>query len=57
VVAAQAIDLRGDTTLGSGAATTHAFVRQRVPFLDSPGLMPLPLEEVASTIRSSPAPA
>jgi histidine ammonia-lyase len=57
VVASQATDLRGDLTLGSGAATTHAFVRQRVAFLDSPELMPLPLEELASTIRSSPAPA
>ena len=57
VVASQAIDLRGDLTLGSGAATTHAFLRERVPFLDSPELMPLPLEELASTIRSGPAPA
>jgi histidine ammonia-lyase len=57
VVASQAIDLRGDLTLGSGAATAHAFLRERVPFLDSPELMPLPLEELASTIRSSPAPA
>ena len=57
VVASQAIDLRGDLTLGSGAATTHAFVRKRVPFLDLPELMPLPLEELASTILSSPAPA
>ena len=54
VVASQAIDLRGDLTLGSGAATTHAFLRERVPFLDSPELMPLPLEELASTIRSRP---
>ena len=57
VVASQAIDLRGNPTLGSGTATTHAFVRERVAFLDSPELMPLPLEELASTIRSSPAPA
>ena len=57
VVASQAIDLRGDLTLGGGAATTHAFLRDRVPFLDSPELMPLPLEVLASTIRSSPAPA
>jgi histidine ammonia-lyase len=57
VVAAQAIDLRGDLMLGSGAATTHVFVRQRVPFLDAPELLPLPLEELAATIRSGPAPA
>ncbi len=57
VVAAQAIDLRGDVTLGGGAATAHAFLRERVPFLDSPQLMPLPLEELASTIRSGLAPA
>ncbi len=57
VVAAQAIDLRGGPTLGTGTTTTRAFVRERVAFLDSPELMPLPLEELGSTIRSSPAPA
>ena len=57
VVASQAIDLRGDLPLGSGAATTHAFLRDRVRFLDSPEAMPLPLEELAATIRASPAPA
>jgi histidine ammonia-lyase len=56
-VAAQAVDLREAITLGCGAAATHAFVRERVPFLDSPDQMPLPLEELASAIRSSRAPA
>jgi histidine ammonia-lyase len=57
VIASQAIDLRGDLTLGTGTATTHAFVREHVAFLDSPEAMPLPLEDLAATIRSSLAPA
>ena len=47
VVAAQAIDLRGGLELGAGAAATHAFVRERVAYLDAPERMPLPLEELA----------
>ena len=57
VVAAQAIDLRGDLELGAGAATTHAFVREHVAYLDAPERMPLPLEELASTIRGGAPPA
>ena len=57
VVAAQAIDLRADLELGVGAAATHAFVRERVAYLDAPERMPLPLEELASTIRGTAPPA
>ena len=57
VVAAQAVDLRDSPTLGAGAAAAHAFVRARIPFLDSPDRMPLPLEELATEIRSNAAPA
>ncbi len=57
VVAAQAVDLRGVFGLGFGAAALHAYVRERVPFLDVPERMPLPLEELASTIRTSRPPA
>ena len=57
VVAAQAIDLRGDLELGAGATTTHAFVREHVAYLDAPERMPLPLEELASTIRGGAPPA
>ena len=57
VVAAQAIDLRDDPKLGAGAAAAHAFVRARLPFLDSPERMPLPLEELATQIRSNAVPA
>jgi histidine ammonia-lyase len=57
VVAAQAIDLRADLELGVGAAATHAFVRKRVAYLDAPERMPLPLEELASTIRGTAPPA
>jgi histidine ammonia-lyase len=56
-VAAQAVDLRGDVRLGSGAAAAHAFVRGSVPFLRSPEQMPLPLEELAAHMRTSAPPA
>ena len=56
-VAAQAVDLRDEPQLGVGAATLRAYVRERVPFLESPEQMPLPLEELAASIRSSAAPA
>ena len=56
-VAAQAIDLRALERLGQGAAATRAHVRESVPFLDSPERMPLPLESLATAIRTSAAPA
>ncbi len=56
-VAAQAIDLRKLGRLGNGAAATHSQVRECVPFLDSADRMPLPLEELAGTIRVGAAPA
>ena len=56
-VAAQAVDLRGPLALGAGASTVHTAVRERVPLLDSPEQMPLPLETLAAWIRSEPAPA
>jgi histidine ammonia-lyase len=56
-VAAQAVDLRGPSALGAGAAAAHGFVRERVRRLESPEQMPLPLEELATAIRSRPAPA
>jgi histidine ammonia-lyase len=56
-VAAQAVDIREDFSLGVGAGNAYDYVRGRVPFLDAPDRMPLPLEELAAEIRSSPAPA
>lgn len=56
-VSAQAVDLHGALRLGAGAAAAHGFVRERVPFLESAEQMPLPLEELATTIRSSSPPA
>lgn len=56
-VAAQAVDLRGALALGRGTATVHALLRGRIPYLESPEQMPLPLEELASFIRVQPAPA
>jgi histidine ammonia-lyase len=56
-VAAQAVDLRGAVPLGRGAADAHGWVRGRVPHLVSYEQMPLPLEELATAIRSQPTPA
>lgn len=56
-VAAQAVDLRDTARLGAGAAAAHAFVRERVTHLASYEQMPLPLEELATAIRSQAAPA
>ncbi len=56
-VAAQAVDLRKVPRLGTGAATAHAFVRERIPYLESHDQMPLPLEALATAIRSQRAPA
>jgi histidine ammonia-lyase len=56
-VAAQAVDLRAVPRLGAGAALAHGFVRERVPRLESHEQMPLPLEQLATEIRTRPAPA
>jgi histidine ammonia-lyase len=56
-VSAQAVDLRGDLLLGAGAAAVRTWVRERVPFLDAPERMPLPLEALAGAIRGGRAPA
>lgn len=56
VVSAQACDLRGGLRLGAGTAAARAFVRERVPFLDAPEQMPLPLEELATAIRTTAPP-
>jgi histidine ammonia-lyase len=52
VVAAQAVDLRGPLALGTGAAKAYAHAREHVRFLDSPQGMPLPLEELATTLAT-----
>ena len=56
-VAAQAVDLRRLEHLGAGAAAGRAFARERVPYLESSEQMPLPLEELATAIRSHEPPA
>jgi histidine ammonia-lyase len=56
-VAAQAVDLRELPRIGDGAGSVRSFVRERVPYLDRPEQMPLPLEELAVAIRSSGPPA
>jgi histidine ammonia-lyase len=56
-VAAQAIDLRSELTMGTGARATYDLVREQIPFLDAPERMPLPLEQLAVHIRTSAPPA
>jgi histidine ammonia-lyase len=56
-VAAQAIDLRKPEPIGAGALAVRSFVRERVPFLERAEQMPLALEELALSIRSSGPPA
>jgi histidine ammonia-lyase len=56
-VAAQAVDLRSALELGAGAAVAQRFVRDRIAYLRTFEQMPLPLEELATAIRSLPAPA
>jgi histidine ammonia-lyase len=56
-VAAQAVDLRAVARLGTGAALVHGFVRERIPRLESYEQMPLPLEDLATEVRTLPAPA
>jgi histidine ammonia-lyase len=51
-VAAQAIDLRERPRLGAGTRAVYELVRSRVPFLRQGDSLPLPLEELASAIRS-----
>ena len=51
-VAAQAVDLRGRPRLGTGTASAYELVRSHVPFLRPGDSLPLPLEELATAIRS-----
>ncbi len=52
VVAAQAVDLREAPRLGAGAQAVYELVRNRIPFLRPGETLPLPLEELASVVRS-----
>jgi histidine ammonia-lyase len=56
-VAAQAVELRDPARLGDGTAALQSHVRERIPFLESAEQMPLPLETLASAIRTSASPA
>jgi histidine ammonia-lyase len=56
-VAAQAVDLRGVSELGTGAAVAQRFVRDQIEYLRTFEQMPLPLEALAQSIRSQRAPA
>jgi len=56
-VAAQAVDLQDGPRLGTGAAAVRTFLRERIPRLVSYEQMPLPLEELATAIRTQAAPA
>jgi histidine ammonia-lyase len=52
VVAAQAVDLRQPTSLGSGPSTVLARVRERVPFSGAGKTLPADLEPVRELVRS-----
>jgi histidine ammonia-lyase len=54
-VAAQAVDLRAPLRLGAGASVVHERVRGYIAHLRSHEQMPLPLEELATVIRTEPA--
>ena len=56
-VAAQAIDLRAGVHLGAGASRTRDFVRETAVFLVDPEQMPLPLEDLATAVRTGSPPA
>ena len=51
VVAAQAIDLLGELRLGAGTAAAFELIRSKVPLVDSPSVLPLPLDELAEALR------
>ncbi|SEG68321.1 HAL/PAL/TAL family ammonia-lyase [Bosea lathyri] len=52
VVAAEAVDLRGDITLGRGTAAAHVFVRRHVARLDDDRPMGREYEALALTIEA-----
>ncbi|RXT57088.1 hypothetical protein B6S44_01180 [Bosea sp. Tri-44] len=52
VVAAEAVDLRGEITLGRGTAAVHAFVRRHVARLDDDRPMGREYEALALTIEA-----
>jgi histidine ammonia-lyase len=51
-VAAQAVGLRGPLRLGTGTAAVYERVREHIPFLRSGEGLPLPLEDLAASVRS-----
>jgi len=51
-VAAQAVDLRDGPRLGAGTAAVHELVRSHIPFLRLGESHPLPLEKLATAVRS-----
>lgn len=51
-VAAQAVDLRGPLRLGIGTAAVYGRVREHVPFLRLGESLPLPLDQLAASVRS-----
>jgi histidine ammonia-lyase len=51
-IAAQAIDLRGQPTLGAGTERAFGLVRGRVPFTDAGETLPPDLQSVVDLVRS-----
>jgi histidine ammonia-lyase len=51
-IAAQAVDLRESTVLGTGTGRAYALVRERIPFTDAGQTLPPDLEPVVELVRS-----
>jgi histidine ammonia-lyase len=52
LVAAQAVELRGSTPLGSGTSRLFELVRERVPFMGAADPMPSDVEPLLQLVRS-----
>jgi histidine ammonia-lyase len=52
LVAAQAVDLRGDRPLGTGTGAAHALLRERVPFAAEDERSPIDVAPLRDLIRS-----
>ena len=51
LLACQAVDLRGESPLGSGTSKAHAAVRERVPFTGADELVPHDLDPLLDLVR------
>ena len=52
VIAAQAIDLRGSTPLGTGTGRAYRLLRERIPFMGEDDALPQDLEPVVELVHA-----